>query len=46
MKLKKKPQETLKSKQIEIKRMKTKPKTNTKQRSKLNFSRPSMKTKT
>jgi len=38
MKLKKnKLEETLKSKQIEIKRMMTKPKTNTKWRTKLNF---------
>jgi 5S rRNA maturation endonuclease (ribonuclease M5) len=46
MKLKKKLQEALKSKQIEIKRMRTKPKTNTKWRTKLNFSRPGTKTKT
>jgi len=46
MKLKKKLQEALKSKQIEIKKMRTKPKTNTKWRTKLNFSRPGTKTKT
>jgi cystathionine beta-lyase family protein involved in aluminum resistance len=45
MKLKKKLQEALKSKQIEIKRVRIKPKTNIKWRTKQNFSRPNTKIK-
>jgi len=45
MKLKK-LQEALKSKQVEIKKIRTKPKINTKLRTQLNFKRSSMKTKT
>ena len=45
MKLKNKLQKLLKSKKIEIKRKRTKPKSNTKWRTKLNFYRPGVKTK-